>query len=54
MFQNALFRLFGPKRDEVTGCWRKLNSEELHDLYSVLMMIKLKVRWVRLVARKER
>jgi hypothetical protein len=26
--------IFGPKRDEVTGEWRKLHNEELHDLYS--------------------
>jgi hypothetical protein len=28
------FGIFGPKRDEVTGYWRRLNNEELHDLYS--------------------
>jgi hypothetical protein len=28
------FHLFGPKRDEVTGQWRKLHCEELHNLYS--------------------
>jgi hypothetical protein len=31
---RALRRIFGPKRDEVTGDWRKLHNEELHDLYS--------------------
>jgi hypothetical protein len=30
----ALRRIFGPKRDEVTGKWRKLRTEKLHDLYS--------------------
>jgi hypothetical protein len=30
----VLRRIFGPKRDEVTGEWRKLHNEELHDLYS--------------------
>jgi hypothetical protein len=30
----VLRRIFGPKRDEVTGEWRKLHIEELHDLYS--------------------
>jgi len=30
---RVLRRIFGPKRDEVTGEWRKLHSEELHDLY---------------------
>jgi hypothetical protein len=35
MFENkVLRRIFGPKRDEVTGEWRKLHNEELHDLYS--------------------
>ena len=28
-----LRRIFGPKRDEVTGAWRKLHNEELNDLY---------------------
>ena len=31
---RALRRVFGPKRDEVTGKWRKLHKEELRDLYS--------------------
>jgi hypothetical protein len=30
----VLRRIFGPKRDEVTGGWRKLHNEELRDLYS--------------------
>jgi hypothetical protein len=35
VFKNrVLRRLFGPKKDEVTGEWRKLHNEELHDLYS--------------------
>jgi hypothetical protein len=34
VFKNrVLRRIFGPKRDEVTGEWRKLHSEELHNLY---------------------
>jgi hypothetical protein len=33
MFENrVLRRIFGPKRDEVTGEWRKLHNEELHNL----------------------
>jgi hypothetical protein len=33
VFENrVLRRLFGPKRDEVTGGWRKLHNEELHDI----------------------
>jgi hypothetical protein len=31
---TALWRIFGPKRDEETGEWRKLHNEELNDLYS--------------------
>jgi hypothetical protein len=35
VFDNmVLKRIFGPKRDEVTGEWRKLHNEELHNLYS--------------------
>jgi hypothetical protein len=35
VFENrVLRRIFGPKRDEVTGGWRKLHHEELHNLYS--------------------
>jgi hypothetical protein len=34
MFDNrVLKRIFGPKRDDVTGDWRKLHSEELYNLY---------------------
>jgi hypothetical protein len=35
VFENRVFRrIFGPKRDEVTGEWRRLHNEELSDLYS--------------------
>jgi hypothetical protein len=56
IFENrVLRRIFGPKRDEVTGEWRKLYSEELHILYSsadVIMQIKSKrMRWAGYVAR---
>jgi hypothetical protein len=44
VFENrVLRRIFGPKRDEVTGGWRKLHNEELRDLYSspsIIRMIK--------------
>jgi hypothetical protein len=34
--ENRVLRgVFGPKRDKVTGEWRKLRNEELHDLYSL-------------------
>jgi hypothetical protein len=55
MFENrVLRRMFGPKRDEVMGEWRKLHNEELHDLYSSPSIIRIiswrKMRWLGLVA----
>jgi hypothetical protein len=42
VFENrVLMRIFGPKRDEVTGEWRKLHNEELHDLYSLPSIIRI-------------
>jgi hypothetical protein len=35
-------RIFGPKRNEVTGDWRKLHNEELHNLYSSPNIIRMK------------
>jgi hypothetical protein len=37
---RVLRRIFGPKRDEVTGGWRKLYNEEFHNLYSSPSIIK--------------
>jgi hypothetical protein len=56
VFQNkVLRRIFGPKRDEVTGEWRKLHNEELRDLYpspSIIRIIKSRrMRWEGYVAR---
>jgi hypothetical protein len=57
VFENrVLRRIFGPtRRDEVTGEWRKLHSEELHNLYSspdVIRQIKSRrMRWAEHVAR---
>jgi hypothetical protein len=50
VFENrVLRRIFGPKRDEVTGEWRKLRNEELHNLYSfpdIIRQVKLRrMRW---------
>jgi hypothetical protein len=43
-----LRRIFGPKRDEVTGGWRNLHNEELHNLYSSpRIIIMIKSRWMR-------
>jgi hypothetical protein len=49
VFENrVLRRIFGPKRHEVTGEWRKLHSEELRDLYSSPSIIRIiKSRWMR-------
>jgi hypothetical protein len=58
VFENrVLRRIFVPKRDEVTGEWRKLHNEELRDLYSSPSIIKIiksrKMRWAGHVARME-
>jgi hypothetical protein len=45
VFENeVLRRIFGPKRDEVTGEWRKLHDEKLNDLYSPNNVRALKSR----------
>jgi hypothetical protein len=41
MFENRMLRIFGPKRDEVTGEWRKPHNEELRDLYSSPSIIRI-------------
>jgi hypothetical protein len=56
VFENrVLRRIFGPKRDEVTGEWRKLHNEDLRDLYfspSIIRIIKSRrMRYVGHVAR---
>jgi hypothetical protein len=38
---SVLRRMFGPKRNEVTGEWRKLRNEELRDLYSSPCIIRI-------------
>jgi len=55
MFENrVLRRIFGPKRDEVTGKWRQLHNEELNDLYCSPDIVRVihsrRMRWVRHVA----
>jgi len=51
----VLRRIFGPKRDEITGEWRGLHKEELNDLYSspnIVRVIKWRrMRWAGHVAR---
>jgi hypothetical protein len=57
VFENRILkRMFGPKRDEVTGEWRKLHNKELHTLYSSLDVIRQiksrRLRWAGHVERK--
>ena len=56
VFENrVLRRVFGPKRDEVTGEWRKLHNEEFSDLYALPNIVRVvksrRMRWVGHVAR---
>jgi hypothetical protein len=56
VFENrVLRRVFAPKRDEVTGKWRKLHNEELNDLYSLPSTVRVvksrRMRWAGHVAR---
>jgi len=56
VFENmVLRRIFGPRRDEVTGEWRRLHNEELNDLYSSLNIVRViksrRMRWAGHVTR---
>jgi hypothetical protein len=56
VFENkVLRRIFGPKRDEVTGEWRRLHNKELYALYSspniIRVMKSRRLRWAGHVAR---
>jgi hypothetical protein len=55
VFENRMLRkMFGPKRNEVMGDWRRLHNEELHNLYSLPSIIKMinsrRMRWAGYVA----
>ena len=59
VFENRVLRgIFGPKRDEVTGEWRKFHNKKLNDLYCSPNMVRViksrRIRWERHVARMER
>ena len=56
MFENKVLRkIFGPRRDEITGEWRRLHNEELNDLYpspnNVRVIKSRRMRWAGHVAR---
>ena len=56
MLENrVLRRVFGPKKDEVTGEWKKLHNEELNDLYSLPNIVRVvksrRMRWAGHVVR---
>jgi hypothetical protein len=55
--ESRVLRIFGPKRDEVTGGWRELHNEELQNFYSSLSIIRIiksrRIRWAGQVARME-
>jgi hypothetical protein len=56
VFENRMLRrVFGPKRDEVTGEWRKLHNEELNNMYSSPSIVRVvtsrRMRWAGHVAR---
>jgi hypothetical protein len=55
VFKNKVLRgVFGPKRDQVTGEWRKLHNEEINDLYSLPNIVRVvksrRMRWAGHVA----
>jgi hypothetical protein len=59
VFENGVIRrIFGPKREEVTGDWRRLHNEELHNLYASPNVTRAnkswRMRWAGNVARMER
>ena len=55
VYENMVLRIFGLRRDEVTGKWRRLHNDELNDLYSSLNFVRViksrRMRWVGHVAR---
>jgi hypothetical protein len=54
---RVLRRIYGPKREQVAGGWRRLHNEELHNLYAppniIRVIISRRVRWAGHVARME-
>jgi hypothetical protein len=54
MFENGVLRrIFGPKREERAGDWRRLHNGELHNLYTspnIIRVVKSRMGWTRHVA----
>jgi hypothetical protein len=54
VIENGVLKIFGPKRDEITGDCRRLNNEERRDLYSspnIIVIKSRRMRWASYVAR---
>jgi hypothetical protein len=55
VLENEVMRIVGPKKEEVTGGWRRLHNEKLHNLYpspNIIRVMKLRrMRWVWHLAR---
>jgi len=55
VFETRVLRIFGPRRDEVIGEWRRLHNEELNDMYSSSNIVRVlkstRMRWTGRVAR---
>jgi len=45
VFENRVLRIFGHKREEVVGGWRRLHNEELHNLYTTRVIKSRRMRW---------
>jgi hypothetical protein len=54
VLENRVLIIFGPKREEVVGDWRRLHNEELHNLYNsnIVRVIWLRIRWARHIAHR--
>jgi hypothetical protein len=57
VYESKVLRTFGPKRNEVTGNWKRLHNEELHNLYASPNIIRVsksrRMRWVGHLAHME-
>jgi hypothetical protein len=55
IFENRVLKIFGPKREEVVGGWRRLHNEELHNLYASTNIVRViksrRIKWAWHVSR---